>query len=66
MIQEVDSATIDQLKLSLISGEAEILGMQLKKYYPLKFNMPCIVLIFTWEGCEIEAEWPEDKNSKSS
>ena len=42
------------------------MGMEIKKFYPLKFKMPCIILAFSWDGCEIEVEWPEDKNSKSS
>lgn len=51
MVSEEDSASSEELKLSLLSGEAEVLGMELKKHYPLKFRMPCIVLIFTWKGC---------------
>lgn len=38
----------------------------MKRHYPLRFKMPCIVLVFTWEGCEIKVEWPEDKSSRSS
>lgn len=66
MIQEADSASTDELKLSLLSGDAEILGMAIKKNYTLKFKMPCILLIFSWEGCELKAEWPEEKGGKSS
>lgn len=36
--------------MSLLSGEAEIAGMELKRHYPLRFTMPCIILIFSWEG----------------
>ncbi len=58
MVQMADRASSDELRLSLLSGEAEVLGMQLKKHYPLRFRMPCIVLIFSWVGCEVEVEWP--------
>jgi hypothetical protein len=58
MIKEDDYSSSDEVKISLISGEAEFLGMEFKRYYPLKFKMPCIILIFTWEGCEIKVEWP--------
>jgi hypothetical protein len=40
--------------------------MEMKKFYPLRFRMPCIILIFTWEGCEVKVEWPEDKGGCSS
>lgn len=58
MVSEEDRASSDELQLSLLSGEAEVMGMQLKKHYPLKFRMPCIVLIFSWHGCEVEMQWP--------
>ena len=51
MVKEDDHTSTDEVKISLIAGEAEIFGMEIKKYYPLKFKMPCIILIFTWVGC---------------
>ena len=66
MIKEDDYASTEEVKVSLLSGEAEVLGMEMKKHYPLRFKMPCIILVFSWEGCELRVEWPEDKGGRSS
>ena len=65
MIKEDDQTSTDEVKISLISGEAEITGMELKKHYPLKYSMPCIILVFSWEGAELQVEWPEEKSGHS-
>lgn len=57
MIKEDDNSSTEEVKVSLLSGEGEILGMEMKKHYPLRFKMPCVILVFTWEGCEIRVEW---------
>lgn len=65
LIKEEDTTATGEMRVSLVSGEAEVLGMELKRNYPLRFAMPCSLLLFSWEGCEVRVEWPADKHSKS-